>query len=146
MSTVETPAVQKTPGVCGGKACIRNTRIAVWGLIMYYRLGATDAKLLEAYPTLTPADLDAAWEYYRGNPVEIEKEIWFSDTAANVPEGVRPATWVIISGLLLGLPEDEIREAFDPTLSAADLDAAWAAYRADPRQVSGEVTAHRLVG
>ncbi|MBY0527748.1 MAG: DUF433 domain-containing protein [Gemmataceae bacterium] len=23
--------VQKTPNVCGGDACIRNTRITVWG-------------------------------------------------------------------------------------------------------------------
>jgi hypothetical protein len=27
--------VQKTPGVCGGRACIRNTRITVWGLVNF---------------------------------------------------------------------------------------------------------------
>ena len=25
--------VQKTPGLCGGRACIRRTRITVWGLV-----------------------------------------------------------------------------------------------------------------
>jgi hypothetical protein len=31
--TVQTKSwVQKTPGVCGGDACMRNTRITVWGL------------------------------------------------------------------------------------------------------------------
>ncbi|NES22447.1 MAG: DUF433 domain-containing protein [Symploca sp. SIO3E6] len=32
-STLITKTIQKTPGVCGGNARIRNTRIAVWTLI-----------------------------------------------------------------------------------------------------------------
>lgn len=146
MSATEAPAIRKTPNVCGGKACIRQTRIAVWALVMDRKLGMTDAEILKSLPTLTPADLDAAWEYYRVNPVEIEQAIWFNDTAANVPDGLRPPTWVIVSGRLLGLLDDEIREAFEPALSAADLDAAWAEYRADPRKVSRDVTMHRLAG
>ena len=31
--------VQETPGVCGGRACIRNTRITVWGVVNSRRLG-----------------------------------------------------------------------------------------------------------
>jgi uncharacterized protein (DUF433 family) len=146
MSAVETPAIQKTPNVCGGKACIRQTRIAVWGLVMDRKLGMTDAEVLNSYPTLTPADLDAAWEYYRRNPLEIERAIWVNDTAANVPDGVQPPAWVIVSGWMLGLSDDEIREAFEPPLSAADLDGAWAEYRTDPRQVGQDVTVHRLAG
>jgi uncharacterized protein (DUF433 family) len=142
----ETPAIQKTPGVCGGEACIRQTRIAVWMLVLDRKMGMTDAEVLDALPTLTPADLDAAWEYYRANPVEIEQAIWFNDTAGNVPDGVRPPAWVIVSGYLLGIPDDQIREAFDPPLPAADLDAAWAEYRANPRQVGGDVATHRLAG
>lgn len=146
MSAAEVPAVQKTPDVCGGEACIRRTRIAVWMLVMDRKLGATDADVLGQHEGLTQADLDAAWDYYRTNPVEIERAIWFNDTAANVPDGVRPPAWVIVSGRMLGLPDDEIREAFEPPLSPADLDAAWAEYRADPRQVGREVAAHRLAG
>ncbi len=146
MSSVKEPPIRKTPNVCGGKACIRQTRIAVWGLVVYRKLGMTDAELLNAYPTLTQADLDASWDYYRANPVEIEQAIWFNDTAANVPDGVRPPLWVIVSGWLLGLPENEIREAFEPPLTQADLDAAWAEYRTDPSQVGRDVIAHRPAG
>jgi type III restriction enzyme len=67
--------IKKTPGVCGGDACIRNTRITVWGLILSGRLGATDANILENIVGLTPEDLEVAREYYRLNPAEIDEEI-----------------------------------------------------------------------
>jgi uncharacterized protein (DUF433 family) len=146
MSRDDAPAIQKTPGVCGGDACIRQTRIAVWMLVVDCKLGMTDADVLVSFPALTQADLDAAWEYYRANPVEIEQAIWLNDTAANVPDGVQPPSWLLVSGRLLGLPDDAIRQAFDPPLSCAVLDAAWAEYRADPRQVGREVDTHRLAG
>jgi uncharacterized protein (DUF433 family) len=146
MSTGETPAIQKTPNVCGGQACIRQTRIAVWMLVVDRKLGMTDAQVLDSFPTLTQADVDAAWDYYRANPVEIEQAIWFNDTAANVPDEVRPPVWVIVSGRLLGLRDDEIREAFEPPLTQADLDTAWAEYRTDPRRVGRDEAAHRLAG
>ncbi len=34
MNAVETPIIQKTPNVCGGDACIRNTRIRVWLIVL----------------------------------------------------------------------------------------------------------------
>jgi uncharacterized protein (DUF433 family) len=58
--------IQKTPGVIGGDACIRNTRIAVWMLVEGRHLGMSDQRLLQAHPahpSLTQADLDIAWEY-----------------------------------------------------------------------------------
>ncbi|MFL5241122.1 MAG: DUF433 domain-containing protein [Gemmataceae bacterium] len=67
--------VQKTPGVCGGRACIRNTRITVWGLVNGRRLGATDEQTLKNIVGLTPEDLQAAWEYYRAHPTEIDEDI-----------------------------------------------------------------------
>lgn len=146
MTADATPAIQKTPNVCGGKACVRQTRLAVWGLVVYRKLGMTDGELLSMYPTLTPADLDAVWDYYRENPVEIEQAIWLNDTAANVPDGVPPPAWIIVSGRMLGLSDEDIREAFEPPLSTADLDAAWDAYRTDPRKVGRDMTTHRLAG
>jgi uncharacterized protein (DUF433 family) len=65
--------VQKTPGVCGGRACIRNTRITVWGLVNSRRLGAADEQILENIVGLTPGDLHAAWDHYREHPAEIDK-------------------------------------------------------------------------
>ena len=63
--------IRKTPGVAGGSACVRDTRIAVWTLWRLRELGRTDAQLLEDYPSLTPQDLAAAWDYARRNADEI---------------------------------------------------------------------------
>jgi uncharacterized protein (DUF433 family) len=67
--------VHRTPGVCGGRACIRNTRITVWGLVNSRRLGLEDQQILDSIVPLTPEDLKAAWEYYRGHPAEIDADI-----------------------------------------------------------------------
>jgi uncharacterized protein (DUF433 family) len=146
VSTLSSSRIEKTPGVCGGQPCMRDTRITVWMIVLDRKLGLTDVAVLDAFPSLTPADLDAAWKYYRENPVEIEQSIWLNDTAANVPDGVPPPAWVIVSGRLLGLPDDRICEAFVPPLDATDLDAAWAAYRADPTRLGREIAVHRLAG
>ncbi len=67
--------ISKKPDRCGGDACIRETRIPVWVLVNYRRLGASDADVLRAYPGLTPADLEAAWEYAAANLAEIDRAI-----------------------------------------------------------------------
>jgi type III restriction enzyme len=51
--------VQKTPGICGGRACVRNTRITVWSIVNSRRLGATDQQILENVAELTVDDLRA---------------------------------------------------------------------------------------
>jgi uncharacterized protein (DUF433 family) len=73
--TTKNSWVQKTPNVCGGDACIRNTRITVWGLVLSRMLGASDANILENIVGLTPDDLEAAGDYYRHNPAEIDEAI-----------------------------------------------------------------------
>jgi type III restriction enzyme len=67
--------VQKTPGVCGGNACIRNTRITVWGLVEWHKIGLSDVRILEIIQGLTPEDLVCAWDYYRENQAEIDEQI-----------------------------------------------------------------------
>ncbi|CBN57261.1 MULTISPECIES: DUF433 domain-containing protein [Kamptonema] len=67
--------IKKTPGVCGGDACIGNTRIPVWVLVGYRRLGCSDAELLKCYPHLAAADLVNAWAYADAYPEEIETAI-----------------------------------------------------------------------
>jgi uncharacterized protein (DUF433 family) len=68
--------VQKTPGVCGGDACIRDTRIAVWMLVQARRLGLSDAAQRSRFdPPLTQADLEAAWDYYEHHREEIDQAI-----------------------------------------------------------------------
>lgn len=67
--------IEKTPGVMGGDACIIRTRIPVWLLVNYRRLGASDAELLDNYPTLSATDLANAWAYAQSNADEIETAI-----------------------------------------------------------------------
>jgi uncharacterized protein (DUF433 family) len=64
--------VRKTPGVCGGHACIRDTRIAVWTLISLGNQGADDEELLLDFQGLTRFDLFAARAYYQSNREEID--------------------------------------------------------------------------
>ena len=69
------PGIEKTLGVCGGSACIIRTRIPVWSLISFKKLGVTDTQLLESYPTLRQQDLNNAWAYYEANKAEIDLDI-----------------------------------------------------------------------
>ena len=73
--------VQKTPDVCGGDACIRNTRITVHGLVHYRQLGLSDQRLLEVIQGLTHDDIIAAWDYYAGHAAEIEDAIRLNEEA-----------------------------------------------------------------
>ena len=76
MSHAAASWVTKTPGVCGGEACIRDTRHTVAGLVQWKRLGKSDAELLAMFrPPLTPDDLAVAWEYAAAHPDEIEEAI-----------------------------------------------------------------------
>jgi uncharacterized protein (DUF433 family) len=67
--------ISKKPDRCGGDACVRDSRIPVWVLIGYRRLGATDAEILKAYPSLGPTDLEAAWAYADANMEEIDRAL-----------------------------------------------------------------------
>jgi uncharacterized protein (DUF433 family) len=74
--------IQKTPGKCGGRACIRNTRIPVWSVVVARQLGVSDAELLHYFVTpLTTADIQAAWAYNDQNPKEIETDIRQNENA-----------------------------------------------------------------
>ena len=77
LQTLSTGAIgiKKTPGVCGGDACVGNTRIQVWVLVGYRRLGCSDAELFKCYPHLSAADLVNAWAYADAYPDEIEQAI-----------------------------------------------------------------------
>jgi uncharacterized protein (DUF433 family) len=74
--------IQITPDVCGGEACIRNTRTPVWSLVVARRLGVSDAALLHYFVTpLSLADVQAAFAYYEQHPEVIELEIQLNQEA-----------------------------------------------------------------
>ncbi len=75
MTPTRTGSISKQDDRCGGEACIRDLRIPVWAMVNYRRLGASDAEILRAYPSLRPGDLEAAWEHAVAHPDEIEQAI-----------------------------------------------------------------------
>ncbi len=75
------PGVESIPGVCGGDPCIVRTRISVWVLAQYRRLGASDGDLLRAYPVLRATDLANAWAYVRAHRDEVAQQIRANEAA-----------------------------------------------------------------
>jgi uncharacterized protein (DUF433 family) len=69
------PGIEKTAYVCGGSACIIRTRIPVWTLVSFKKLGMNDFTLLNAYPALRQEDLNNAWAYYKAKKHEIDADI-----------------------------------------------------------------------
>lgn len=76
MSAVITDRITKTPGVCGGKACIAGHRIRVMDIvIMYENQGMSADEIVEQYPSITLSDVHAALAYYYDNIEEIREDI-----------------------------------------------------------------------
>ena len=74
IQTLQHP-IYKTPGICGGAARIRDTRIPVWTIVAYQQQGAPDSELLYNYPGLTLQDIQAVANYYELNRDEIDRAI-----------------------------------------------------------------------
>jgi uncharacterized protein (DUF433 family) len=75
MTTVSKEHISKTPGVCGGKACIAGHRIRVMDIVvMYERWGFSPDQIADQYPGITLGDVHAALAYYFDHPAEIAAE------------------------------------------------------------------------
>lgn len=74
-TTAPKTLIRHTPGVCGGEACLGDSRIAVWMLEDARRAGVSDAGLLQDYPSLTARELAEAWTYVEAHAEEIEHAI-----------------------------------------------------------------------
>ena len=89
--TISYPHIAKTPGVCGGRARVEGTRLRVCNVVLLHKDGASDSKIREAYPDLTPAQTHAALAYYYDNREEIDAELdedarFFSEAERNWDE------------------------------------------------------------
>lgn len=69
------PGIEFDPRVCGGSARIAGSRIPVWSLESWRRLGADDGEILRNHPSLQPSDLVNAWRYVERHKAEVEREI-----------------------------------------------------------------------
>ena len=74
MTSVSKEHISKTPGVCGGRACIAGHRIRVMDIVIQYeRVGLSPAQIVQdVYPSITVADVHAAIAYYLDHRDEIE--------------------------------------------------------------------------
>jgi uncharacterized protein (DUF433 family) len=83
-------SINETPGVCGGYPCIGNTRIPVRVVVTAYRNLGSVARVAEAYPQLSAAQVEAALEYYRAHPVRVDEDI---ETDARAEEETVGRPW-----------------------------------------------------
>jgi uncharacterized protein (DUF433 family) len=134
--------IEKTPGICGGEARIHGTRITVWGLVEYWQLGLSDADILERLPGLSPAALEAARDYYRNHPSEIDRVLWENRAAGTERQGQNVPVWLIVQGRQLGLADSTIRAAFDSPLTPAELDKAFSFAESNSAEVAADIRRH----
>ena len=94
MKSISIEHVEKTPGICGGKACIAGHRIRVADVVAWHeKRGYCPEEIVEMFPGLTLADVHAALTYYFDNPQEIEADLrtsaeWAEWLKANVPSKI----------------------------------------------------------
>jgi uncharacterized protein (DUF433 family) len=83
--------ITKTPGVCGGRACIAGHRIRVLDIVVLHeRRGLSPEEIVYQYPSITLADVHAALAYYFDHREEIQAdsqkdEEWAKFAEANYP-------------------------------------------------------------
>ena len=64
--------ITRTPGVCGGRPCVANTRIRVHDIYAWHELqGRSPDDIVTSFPQLTLADVHAALAYFWDHRDEI---------------------------------------------------------------------------
>jgi uncharacterized protein (DUF433 family) len=76
MSILSDGRISRTPGVCGGKACIAGHRVRVLDVVVWHEhQGMTPDEIVSHFPTITLADVHAALAYYFDHLEEIQQEM-----------------------------------------------------------------------
>ncbi len=75
MEATEHPYVVRTPGVCGGRAHIRGSRVSVRTIGEFFRAGEPADEIAATYPHLEPAAVYDAISYFLDHRGEIEAEL-----------------------------------------------------------------------
>ena len=80
MEPVTQQHAERVPGKCGGKPCIKGTRIRVWDIYVANEIsGHSPDEIVADYPHLSLADVYAALAYYWDNKAEIDAEMKSAD-------------------------------------------------------------------
>ncbi|MBE9185505.1 DUF433 domain-containing protein [Microcoleus sp. LEGE 07076] len=67
--------IVRTPGTCGGRPRIAETRITVENIAIDFNAGLTPEKILDEKPHLTLAQIYGALAYYYANKDQIDADI-----------------------------------------------------------------------
>lgn len=87
-----TEHITKTPGVCGGKACVAGTRVRVMDVVIWHeRLGWSADEIVSQIPGVTLSDVHAALAYYFDHREEIEEDIRRNDEIAEQFHAQQPS-------------------------------------------------------
>ena len=73
--TKKHPYISKQKGVCGGKSVVEGTRIPIWSIIKWYKVGLSVEDIIREFPQLTPSQIHDAFSYYYDNQEAVEREI-----------------------------------------------------------------------
>lgn len=75
MDDVISKHICKTPGVCGGRACIAGHRIRVIDIVVWHELrGYSPDEIVNMFPGISLGDVHAALAYYFDNLQEIKAD------------------------------------------------------------------------
>ena len=95
MAYVDSHHISKTPGVCGGRACIAGHRIRVLDIVVLHEMrGLSATEIAFQYPGITVADVHAALAYYFDHHDEIQADFrndeqWAQFAEANYPSLIK---------------------------------------------------------
>jgi uncharacterized protein (DUF433 family) len=75
MNILSKEHISKTPGLCGGRACIAGHRIRVMDVVALHKMhGISPSEIVSQYPEISLADVYAALAYYHDNRAEIDAD------------------------------------------------------------------------
>jgi uncharacterized protein (DUF433 family) len=89
--------ITKTPGLCGGRACIAGHRVRVQDIVVWHeKRGYSPDEIVDLFPGITLADVYAALAYYFDQRQEIDEEFRQADERAqwvkeNIPSKIPAA-------------------------------------------------------
>lgn len=94
MTTATVTRIEKTPGLCGGRACIAGHRIRVMDIVVWHeKRGYCPDEIVEMFPGIALADVYAALAYYFDHRQEIADDFkdadqWAERVNATIPSKI----------------------------------------------------------
>jgi uncharacterized protein (DUF433 family) len=92
MATTAADRISKTPGVCGGRACVTGHRVRVLDIVVFSEhQGMTPDQIVSNLPSISLADVHAALAYYFDHIEEIQEEMRTERAVADEARRANPS-------------------------------------------------------